>query len=70
VPGELSVHFLERPEGGVMDPIALASWEILEALRGSAGDEPESAECYSGNIDLLLEPKPTMARPNLAERPP
>lgn len=38
VPGDLSVHILERAEGEVTLIVTLTFWESLEAIKGFAGD--------------------------------
>lgn len=58
VPGNLSVHILERPEGEVTHFITLTFWENLEAIRGFAGDDLEMAKYYPEDAAFLLEYEP------------
>ncbi len=43
VPGNISVHILERQEGDITHFITLTFWESLDAIRGFAGDDVEKA---------------------------
>jgi heme-degrading monooxygenase HmoA len=58
VPGNISVHILERPEGSVTHFITLTFWESLEAIRGFAGQDVEAAKYYPEDKDFLLEFEP------------
>lgn len=58
VPGNISVHILERQEGDVTHFITLTFWENLDAIKGFAGDEVERAKYYPGDHDYLLEFEP------------
>lgn len=58
VPGNVSVHVLERQEGNVTHFITLTFWESLEAIRGFAGDDLEEAKYYPEDADFLLEHEP------------
>jgi heme-degrading monooxygenase HmoA len=58
VPGNLSVHILERAEGDVTHFITLTFWESLDAIRGFAGEDVEQAKYYPEDADFLLEFEP------------
>lgn len=58
VPGNISVHILERQEGEVTHFITLTFWESLDAIRGFAGDDLEKAKYYPKDKDFLLEFEP------------
>lgn len=58
VPGNLSVHILERREGDITHFITLTFWENLEAIRGFAGDDIEKAKYYAEDEEFLLEFEP------------
>ncbi len=61
VPGNISVHVLERPEGAVTHFMTLTFWESLESIRGFAGDPVENAKYYPEDKDFLLEFEPKVA---------
>lgn len=58
VPGNISVHILERPEGDITRFITMTFWESLEAIKGFAGDDVETAKYYPEDKDFLLEFEP------------
>ena len=58
VPGNLSVHILERAEGEVTHFITLTFWTDLEAIKGFAGEDVEAAKYYPEDQDFLLEFEP------------
>jgi len=58
VPGNLSVHVLQRPEGTVTHFITLTFWVDLEAIKGFAGEDVEKAKYYPEDSDFLLEFEP------------
>jgi heme-degrading monooxygenase HmoA len=60
VPGSVSVHVLERPEGEVTHFITLTFWESLEAIRAFAGEDVEQAKYYPEDRDFLLEFEPSV----------
>ncbi len=60
VPGNISVHVLERWEGDVTHFITLTFWESLDAIKGFAGDDVEMAKYYPEDKDFLLEFEPTV----------
>jgi heme-degrading monooxygenase HmoA len=55
VPGNRSVHILERPEGDVTHFITLTFWDSLDAIKGFAGEDVEKAKYYPEDDDFLLE---------------
>ena len=68
VPGNLSVHILERTEGDVTHFITLTFWESLEAIRGFAGDDLEKAKYYPEDAEFLLEFEPRVVHYEVAGR--
>jgi heme-degrading monooxygenase HmoA len=58
VPGNLSVHVLERLEGEVTHFITLTFWESLDAIRAFAGEDAEKAKYYAEDAGFLLEYEP------------
>jgi heme-degrading monooxygenase HmoA len=60
VPGNLSVHVLERVAGDVTHFMTLTMWESLEAIQGFAGENVEKAKYYPEDKDVLLEMEPTV----------
>jgi heme-degrading monooxygenase HmoA len=58
VPGNLSVHVLERAEGEVTHFVTLTFWESLEAIRAFAGADLEKAKYYPEDAEFLLEYEP------------
>jgi heme-degrading monooxygenase HmoA len=60
VPGNLSVHILERTEGDVTHFITLTFWTDREAIKAFAGDDIEAAKYYPEDQDFLLEFEPTV----------
>jgi heme-degrading monooxygenase HmoA len=58
VKGNISVHILERAEGDVTHFMTLTFWESMEAIKGFAGEEVESAQYYEEDKDFLLEFEP------------
>ena len=60
VPGNLSVHILERPEGDITHFITMTFWNNMESVRGFAGDDLEKAKYYPEDSDFLLEFEPTV----------
>jgi len=58
VPGNLSVHILERQDGDVTHFITLTFWENLDAIRGFAGEDVEKAKYYPEDAGFLLEYEP------------
>jgi heme-degrading monooxygenase HmoA len=58
VPGNVSVHILERREGEVTHFITLTFWESFDSIRAFAGDDIEKAKYYPEDADFLLEYEP------------
>ena len=58
VPGNLSVHVLERREGDVTHFMTLTFWESLAAIRAFAGEDLERAKYYPEDAGFLLEFEP------------
>jgi heme-degrading monooxygenase HmoA len=58
VPGNVSVHVLERPAGDVTHFVTLTFWESMAAIRGFAGDDVEIAKYYPEDKEFLLEFEP------------
>ena len=55
VPGNISVHILERYDGAVTHFVTMTFWESLEVIRGCAGQDIEAAKYYPEDHDFLLE---------------
>ena len=60
VPGNLDVKILERHQEDATHFITMTSWESLEAIRGFAGDDLETAKYYPEDAGFLLEFEPTV----------
>ncbi len=60
VDGNLSVYILERAEGDITHFITLTFWRDLDAIKGFAGDDVETAKYYPEDSDFLLEYEPTV----------
>jgi heme-degrading monooxygenase HmoA len=60
VPGNVSVHILEREDGPVTHFVTLTFWESLTAIRAFAGEDVEVAKYYPEDRDFLLEFEPTV----------
>ncbi len=58
VPGNLSVHVLERRDAEVTHFITLTFWEDMAAVRAFAGDDVETAKYYPEDPGFLLELAP------------
>ena len=58
VKGNTSVYVLEREEGEVTHFVTLTFWESMEAIKGFAGDDVETAKYYPEDKDFLLEFEP------------
>ncbi len=58
VPGNISVHILERDDGAVTHFVTMTFWESMAAIRAFAGDEVEVAKYYPEDQDFLLEYEP------------
>jgi len=60
VPGNISVHILERREGDVTHFITMTFWENMTVIEGFAGKDVERAKYYPEDKDFLLEFEPTV----------
>ena len=60
IPGNLSVHILQRREGDITHFITLTFWDSLESIKGFAGENVEAAKYYPEDKDFLLEFEPTV----------
>jgi len=60
VPGNISVHILERTEGDITHFITITFWKDLESIKGFAGEDVETAKYYPEDKDFLLEFEPTV----------
>ena len=58
VPGNVSVHVLERPDGAVTHFITMTFWRDMDSIRGFAGDDVEKAKYYPEDGEFLLEFEP------------
>lgn len=58
VPGNLSVHLLERVEADVTHFITMTFWKDLESIRAFAGRDLERAKYYPEDSEYLLEFEP------------
>jgi heme-degrading monooxygenase HmoA len=66
IPGNLSVHVLERREGDVTHFMTLTFWESLDAIRAFAGEELERAKYYPEDARFLLEFEPGVVHYDVA----
>lgn len=66
VPGNLSVHILERADGEVTHFVTLTFWESLAAIRGFAGQDIEAAKYYPEDSEFLLEFEPKVVHYEVA----
>ena len=58
VPGNISVHVLERTDGSVTHFVTLTFWDSMAAIRSFAGDDVEVAKYYPEDRSFLLEFEP------------
>ena len=58
VPGNVSVHVLERQDGDVTHFVTLTFWASMAAIAGFAGADVEAAKYYPEDRDFLLEFEP------------
>ena len=58
VPGNISVHILERQDGPVAHFVTMTFWASMAAIRGFAGDDVQVAKYYPEDRDYLLEFEP------------
>ncbi len=54
-PGNRGVLVLTRDTGGVVEVVTVSFWEDWDAVRRFAGDDPDRAQFYPGDDDLLLQ---------------
>jgi heme-degrading monooxygenase HmoA len=66
IPGNISVHVLERCEGDVTHFITLTFWEGLDAIRAFAGEDLERAKYYPEDAGFLLEFEPGVVHYDVA----
>lgn len=66
VPGNISVHILERSDGPVTHFVTLTFWESMTAIRGFAGDDIDVAKYYPEDREFLLEYEPTVVHYEVA----
>ncbi|MEF8756383.1 MAG: antibiotic biosynthesis monooxygenase [Accumulibacter sp.] len=60
VPGNISVHILERQTDEITHFVTLTFWEDMNAIRGFAGEDVEQAKYYPEDGEYLLEYEPTV----------
>jgi heme-degrading monooxygenase HmoA len=60
VPGNVSVHVLERADGAITHFITMTIWQDLAAIQGFAGTHVDTAKYYPEDQDFLLEFEPTV----------
>jgi heme-degrading monooxygenase HmoA len=70
VPGNLSVHVLERADGDICHFITLTFWEDLESVRGFAGDDVNVAKYYPEDKEFLIEFEPQVMHYEVVGRAP
>ena len=58
VPGNISVHVLERTDGSITHFVTLTFWDSMAAIRSFAGDDVEVAKYYPEDRSFLLEFEP------------
>jgi heme-degrading monooxygenase HmoA len=58
VPGNVSVHVLERAEGDVTHFITMTFWQDMASIEGFAGRDVETAKYYPEDQEFLLEFEP------------
>jgi len=66
IPGNISVHILERGEGAVTHFLTMTFWESMDAVRGFAGQDVEAAKYYPEDRDFLLEFEPKVVHYEVA----
>lgn len=59
-PGYRGMLVQRRVEGDVAHFVLTTLWDSIEAIRGFAGDEYETARYYPEDDDYLLEREPTV----------
>ena len=68
VPGNISVHVLERTEGAVTHFLTLTFWETMSAIQSFAGENVDVPKYYAEDSDFLLEFEPQVQHCNLVAR--
>jgi heme-degrading monooxygenase HmoA len=58
VPGNISVHVLERRDGDVTHFVTMTFWDRMESIRAFAGDAVATAKYYPEDAEFLLEYEP------------
>ena len=58
VAGNQSVYILERREGDITHFITLSFWRDLDAIKGFAGEEVDTAQYFPEDHEYLLEFEP------------
>lgn len=58
VPGNLSVHILERADGDITHFVTMSFWESFDAIKSFAGNDVNTAKYYPEDKDYLLEFEP------------
>lgn len=66
VEGNISVHVLERTEGGITHFITLTFWKDLESIKAFAGEDVEAAKYYPEDTEFLLEFEPKVVHYEVA----
>jgi heme-degrading monooxygenase HmoA len=66
VPGNISVHVLERRNGDVTHFMTLTFWRDFDAIRAFAGADAERARYYPEDRGFLLEFEPTVVHYEVA----
>jgi len=60
VPGNISVHIMERKEDAITHFITMTFWENMDVIKNFAGEDVEAAKYYSEDKEYLLEFEPTV----------
>lgn len=60
-PGNRGVRVLRRIEGEIAEFVVVSFWESMEAIRGFAGADAETAVYYPEDDRYLLEREPGVA---------
>ncbi|AMY12017.1 hypothetical protein LuPra_05289 [Luteitalea pratensis] len=58
VPGNISVHILERQDGPVTHFITMTFWDSITAIQEFAGADVQAAKYYPEDRDFLVEYEP------------
>lgn len=61
VPGNRGLRVLRRIDGEVTEFLVLSFWDSMDAVRGFAGPDVETAVYYPEDDRYLLEREPTVA---------